>query len=89
MMYNICKDNLCTQTGKNLNFLVKQYGIEDVTALLKMKQVIKKERVHPLQEGEDWKINILNELCLARKGFIELDLGPEEIDIIIDLVATA
>ena len=89
MMLNICQNDLSSQTGQNIRTLLNLYDIEDLTSLLKQGQTIKKMRVNPLEDDEDWKVNILEELCLAQNGLIELDFNTDEIEMIIDLVATA
>ena len=89
MMLNICQNDLSSQTGQNIRTLLNLYDIEDLTSLLKQGQTIKKMRVNPLEDDEDWKVNILEELCLAQNGLIELNFNTDEIEMIIDLVATA
>ena len=89
MMLNICQKDLSSQTGQNIRTLLNLYDIEDLTSLLKQGQTIKKMRVNPLEDDEDWKVNILEELCLAQNGLIELDFNTDEIEMIIDMVATA
>ena len=89
MMLNICQNDLSSQTGQNIRTLLNLYDIEDLTSLLKQGQTIKKMRVNPLEDDEDWKVNILEELCLAQNGLIELDFNTDEIEMIIDMVATA
>ena len=89
MMLSICQNDLTSQTGQNIRMLLNLYDIEDLTSLLKQGQTIKKMRVNPLEDGDDWKINILEELCLAQKGLIELDFNSDEIQMIIDVIATA
>ena len=89
MIFRICQDDLSSQTGQNLNLLLKTYECEDPRTLIKHRQIIKSQRVNPLVEGEEWKINVLDELCLAKKGLIELDIEPDEIDMIMNVVATA
>ena len=73
MMLNICQNDLSSQTGQNIRTLLNLYDIEDLTSLLKQGQTIKKMRVNPLEDDEDWKVNILEELCLAQNGLIELE----------------
>ena len=89
MMLNICQNDLSSQTGQNIRTLLNLYDIEDLTSLLKQGQTIKKMRVNPLEDDEDWKVNILEELCLAQNGLIELDFNTDEIEMIIDRMATS
>ena len=89
MMLNICQNDLSSQTGQNIRTLLNLYDMEDLTSLLKQGQTIKKMRVNPLEDDEEWKVNILEELCLAQNGLIELNFNTDEIEMIIDMVATA
>ena len=47
-------------------------------------------RVNPIDDGEEWKINIMEELVLMKKGFLEVDMDLEEddIDIMLESIAT-
>ena len=46
-------------------------------------------RVNALEHNEDWKATIIEELSLARLGFVDLDLDSAEIDFILEEIATA
>ena len=37
------------------------------------RNTIKKSRVHPLSETEEWKLNIIEELSLVNKGQLNID----------------
>ena len=55
------------------------YESDTLNSLINKKHNIKKHRINPLEEGEEWKIEMLKELSLAKLGFLETDL--EEADI--------
>ena len=83
LLFNICKNNLQTNTGQNLKYLNDVYNTNLLAQLIQEKHSIKKTRVYPLEIGEDWKPILINEICLTRKGFI--DIGFEE-DLLEDLL---
>ena len=89
VMYNLCKNDLNSQTGQNIHLLLQSYEAEDMASLINMKDEIKLTRVNPLEEAEEWKPILLDELCLAKHGLINLEFDPVQIDMIIDMVATA
>ena len=60
-----------------------------MASLINMKDEIKMTRVNPLEEDEEWKPILLDELCLAKHGLINLEFDPAYIDMIIEVVATA
>ena len=41
---------------------------------------IKKSRVYPLSENENWKISLIEELALVKKGQLENGLDETSID---------
>ena len=87
-MLMLCQNDYSSQTGQNVKHLMNLYEIEDMRTLIKNKDVIKKVRVNPLEIGENWKPVILEELCLAQKGLISLDMNLEDIDMLIEVIAT-
>ena len=89
VMYNLCKNDLNSQTGQNIHLLLQSYEAEDMASLINMKDEIKLTRVNPLEEAEEWKPILLDELCLAKHGLIDLEFDPVQMDMIIDMVATA
>ena len=51
--------------------------------------MLKKARVNPIEEGEEWKINFIVELSLVKKGFLDIDMEMKESDIDIMLESVA
>ena len=88
ILFHLCKSNFSTNTGKNIGFLSKVYEKFSLNSLIESKHMIKKNRVNPLEEGEDWKINIIEELSLAKFGFLEIDLNENDIEVMLELIAT-
>ena len=69
---------------------MKQYEATNLQVLTAKNDSIKKMRVNPIHDGEEWKINIMEELVLMKKGFLEVDIDIEEddIDIMLESIAT-
>ena len=55
--------------------------------LIRNKQVIKKLRVNPLEDGEEWKVGIIEELSLCRRGCLEIELKDDDIDAMLEAIA--
>ena len=79
-LFNLCIANQACKTGQNVSHLLKLYELNDLRTLIREKQVIKNKRIHPLQEEESWKVEMIEEMCLTKMSFIEGD--EEEKDII-------
>ena len=56
------------KTGQHISYLLNEYEQNDINALIQNKHYIKKKSVNALEEGEDWKIDIIEELSLVKKG---------------------
>ena len=69
--------------------MLKYYEMESLDGLIGKKHVIKKMRVNPLEEGEEWKVKFLEELCLIKKGFLDVDMEMKQTDIDIMLESVA
>ena len=52
------------------------------------KQVIKNKRIHPLQEDESWKVEMIEEMCLTKMGFIEGDEEEKDIKTFLEIICT-
>ena len=88
MILEICKDDISTQTGQNIAYLLNHYNLEDIESLLNSKKEISDTRVNALFDDESWKPPLIEELSLARLGFIELDLDSDYIDMLIEDIST-
>jgi len=56
------------------------YNIDSLEQLLLEKHNIKKNIVHAIEVGEEWKPSVIHELCLAKLGLLEIELEQEVID---------
>ena len=53
LLFNLCVDNQQSNTGQNLEFLKNLYSVNSLQDLIEEKFSIKKNRVNPLEQGED------------------------------------
>ena len=88
MLLNICNNDYASNTGQNIAYLVKTYEAHDLQDLIMQKYEIKKMRLNPLEEGEDWKIDLIEELSLAKMGFLEIDLDESDIAVMLHSLTT-
>ena len=68
--------------------LQDQYEAETLKDLIGKKQAIKKFRVYPLNEEEVWKIDIIEDLSLCKRGCLEIDMEKDDIDAMLEAVTT-
>ena len=75
-------------TGQNVSHLLKMYELNNVRTLIKEKQVIKNKRIHTLPEDESWKVEMIEEMCLTKMGFIEADEEEKHIKTFLEIICT-
>ena len=88
VLFNFCQRNQLSNTGRNIHYLEQQYEVDSLKDLINKKQVIKKIRVNPLKDDEEWKIGIIEELSLCRRGCLEIELKDDDIDAMLEAIAT-
>ena len=88
LLFNLCVHNQQTNTGQNLKFLMDSYSVNSFEELILEKYAIKKARVNPLEKGEDWKPNMIKEICLAKKGFLDIGLENGILDDLLESICT-
>ena len=47
---------------------------------------LKKLRVYPLPEEENWRISVINELALVKRGILELDFDDNNLEAILEQI---
>ena len=62
VLFNMCKLDQCSNTGQNISYLLKTCELNDLNDLIKNRHSIKNGRINPLEEGEDWKVQMIEEL---------------------------
>ena len=81
LLFNSCISDLGSQTGHNVDCLLLD--------LVTDKNCIKKSRVVTLSENEKWKLNIIEEVSLMRKGHLEVtEIDDKMLEEILDYVCT-
>ena len=76
LLYNMCSNNMLSNTGENISFLMTTYAKYNVNELFNDKHNIKVKRVYELEENEEWKPQLIKEIALVNRGL--LDNGLEE-----------
>ena len=66
ILLNICLYNQSCNTGQNVSYLMRTYESFDIRTLILERYQIKSKRIHPLLEDETWKIEMIEEMCLAK-----------------------
>ena len=49
---------------------------------------IKNDRINPLEEGEEWKVMMIEELSLIKMGFVEDDMNEDDVNIMLEIITT-
>ena len=89
LLFNSCISDLGSQTGQNVDFLLQKYSKMNLADLVTDKNCIKKSRVVALSENEKWKLNIIEEVSLMRKGHLEVtEIDDKMLEEILDYVCT-
>ena len=73
LLFNSCCSDLTTRTGQNIEYLLHKYSVKNFTNLKREQNIIKKARVHPVSENEEWKLILIEELSLVSRGQLDLD----------------
>ena len=89
MLLGICENNLLTNTGQNISFLMNKYNCESRVELENMKYKIKNTRVYDLPDNEKWKTNLIEELSLMKLGLVEETLNEDEIKFLLEDLCTS
>ena len=80
VLFNVTAKNLQSNTGQNVDYLLKKYNSITLEELINNKQNIKSKRVNPLIDGEDWKPNFINEISSIKMGYLEVDIDEKILD---------
>ena len=89
LLFNSCISDLGSQTGQNVDFLLQKYGKRNLADLIADKNCIKNSKVVDLSENEKWKISLIEEVSLMKKGHLEgTELDEKMLEEILDYVCT-
>ena len=89
VLYNLCLNDVQSQTGSNLNFLKKKYELNSEKLLYENQDKIGKSIVNELPNEESWKINVIEELTSMTQGECSTELTEDEITQILNFVTTS
>ena len=88
IIFSVVKSDLSTMTGQNLNFLLVKYNMPSTESMLSRRCEVKWSRVNPLEEEDNWKVTLIEEICLAKKDFIDINFCEEDLEEILKFVCT-
>ena len=63
--------------------------MDSMAKLVAEKNNLKKLRVYTLPEEEKWKVSLMKEVALVRKGQLELDFEDKNLEEILESVCTS
>ena len=66
--------------------MFKKFDIQTLHQLFNIKAKLKDMRVYDLPGEDNWKINLIAEICLSRKNQLEIEFHQEHLNQILDLV---
>ena len=81
-------NNRRTKTGQNIWYLIGKHSQASFDDLLLQREDIKRSIVNPLDSEEVWKVDIIREIALFKKGMIDIDFDEGELDDILDKICT-
>ena len=87
-LFALLKDNQISNTGRNIEFLMKKYEFSDIHELFRNKHEIKHTRVYQLTEDELWKPKFIEELSLMKLGLLESHLDEDENEFLLEDICT-
>ena len=88
LIFSTSMNNRRTKTGQNIWYLIGKHSQASFDDLLLQRQDIKRSIVNPLDSEEVWKVDILREIALFKKGMIDIDFAEGELDDILDKICT-
>ena len=88
MIFNSCRSNLSSKTGQNIGYLMAKYKVESLNDLVRVKSSIKNSRVYTIIDEERWKISLMKEITLAKKGLIDVEFEDDNLEAILEYICT-
>ena len=85
---NTVKFDKSSRIGQNIDLLMTKYDATSLAELVSSKKKVQRLRVNELEENEEWKINLIEEISLVRKGLINLDFEKEVMEDILEQLCT-
>ena len=88
ILFILCKQDQSCNTGQNIEYLLTSFQEKSLKALIVKKPFIKTKRIYPSREDEEWKIQMIEEMCLSKLGFMETNIEEKDITIMLELICT-
>ena len=68
--------------------MLGKYDKPHLKDLVMEKFRVRKARVNPISENEEWKIEVIKEISLIRKGYLETEFDIPHLEEILSVVCT-
>ena len=88
VLFNLCSSDLGSQTGQNIYFLLQKHSKLTLAELIVDRNTIKTSIVAPISENEKWKLRIIEEVSLIKKGQLEAAFDEEMLEEILEHICT-
>ena len=88
ILFNLCKQDQSCNTGQNISYLTRVCEMENLNEMIMNKHLIKNRRINPLLEDEEWKVQMIEEMCLSKLGFNETDIEDNDINTMLEIICT-
>ena len=85
---NTVKFDKSSRIGQNIDLLLTKYDATSLAELVSSKKKVQRLHVNELEENEELKINLIEEISLARKGLINLDFEKKVMEDILEQLCT-
>ena len=91
-LFNRCRNNVNTVTGKNINYIEKETRSSILT--IKSSDIKKNYKFCEMKVEDDWKVNIVKEITNIKQNVLELESGEAEFTVaelneILDFIVTS
>ena len=80
---------MSSKTGQNIKYMQDKHKMDSMAKLVAKKNNLKKLRVYSLPEEENWKVSLMKEVALVRKGQLELDFEDKNLEEILEAICTS
>ena len=92
-LFQKCKNNLLTVTGRNVDFVQKEVNHPDILTM-KIKDVKKSYKFCEVSREHTWKVNFVQEVTNIKQNILHLEASEnqfsiEELDDIINFIVTS
>ena len=88
-LFTLCKKNVSTLTGHNIRHLMDENNLLEFNDMIRMRSSIKTSRINALEEEEKWKVDLINDIALAKRGILSIDnLEEDELGHILQFACT-